>query len=390
MSTSSANRLTFFATAQLFLSLSLLYGTWVLYIPHIIEKLEMSESQLGITLFFASMGALLGTFAGKPLVRKIGEGNMSFVSIVFMTFSMIGIFLAPSYFWIIVIFVFWGIGSGLFQIAANSMVTVIEEQRKITIMSSCHAFFSLGALIASGAGTILMILLDDATLHVMIAAALVLILQVGFYKHYIKNRKIKEPFQSAPKSSSKRVGLLVILAVIALIAMVSEGAIADWSGLYLKDVVHLNSNYVGLGYAGFSLAMTLARFVGDYFSKKYGAVQVILRGFIISILGFVLVLTNMGLVTILGFFIVGIGFSVIVPEAYRLSANIPHIDSASGIAFISGTSYVGFLAGPPLLGFIAESYGLSVSFISLLALVMLGTGLVFLLKFKPSTQLAKS
>lgn len=386
----SNQRITFFAAAQLMLSLSFLFGTWVIYIPQIIEKLNMSEGQLGITLFFASMGALGGTFVGKPLVSRFGEGKMSFYSIIGMAISMLFIFMAPSYFVLIVVFVVWGFGSGVYQIAVNSMVNAIERQQNVTIMSSCHAFFSMGALIAAGAGTGLLILLKNASLHIIISVSFVLLLQAVFYKHYYGIKSQVKTESSKSNIPFKRLPIIILLALISLTAMVSEGAIADWSGLFLQDVALMRSDLVGLGYAGFSLAMTMGRFVGDYFSKKYGALQIILVGFIVSVAGFVFVLTATPYLSLVGFFIVGTGFSIVVPEVYRLSANVNGVDSASGIAFVSGSGYVGFLAGPPLLGFIAEHFGLTISFISLLGLVAFGTGLVLTLKMSSYVQLVKT
>lgn len=386
----SNKRRTFFAAAQLMLSLSLLFGTWVIYIPQIIEKLNMSEGQLGITLFFASMGALAGTFVGKPLVSKFGEGGMSFYSIIGMAISMLFIFLAPSYLILVIVFIVWGFGSGVYQIAVNSMVNAIEQQQKVTIMSSCHAFFSMGALIAAGAGTGLLILLKNATLHIIISVSLVFILQMVFFKYYYHIRSILKNEEAKNNIPFKRLPIIVLLALISLTAMVSEGAIADWSGLFLQDVALMKSDLVGLGYAGFSLAMTMGRFVGDYFSKKYGAFQIILMGFIISMTGFILVLTTIPYLSLVGFFIIGSGFSIVVPEVYRLSANVNGVHSASGIAFVSGSGYVGFLAGPPLLGFIAEHFGLTISFVSLLGLVAFGTALVLTLKMSSYVQLVKT
>ncbi|HPS13863.1 MAG TPA: MFS transporter [Prolixibacteraceae bacterium] len=174
--------------------------------------------------------------------------------------------------------------------------------------------------------------------------------------------------------------LLWAFAIVAVSVMVSEGAIADWSGLFLRDVAMTPASYVGLGYAGFSVAMTLGRFSGDFLSKKFGAWKVIISGFSLSIAGFLLVLTAHTLTSIAGFLFIGLGFSTIVPEIYRLSSNIKGVDPSSGIAFMAGAGYVGFLAGPVALGAIAEHHGLTISFMVLLGLVSFGTSVAFLIK----------
>ncbi|MDA3890168.1 MAG: MFS transporter [Salinivirgaceae bacterium] len=386
----SSQKLTFFASAQLFLSLSILFGTWVIYIPQIIEKLKMSEGQLGIVLLFGAIGSLIATPFGKSIVSKYGEGRMSFFSVAGLSIFIIAIFTAPSFYYLCAAFLMFGFCGGFYQIAVNSMVATIERQNKVSIMSSCHGFFSLGALISSGLGTILLIAIGNALIHVLLASGLVLVLQILFVKTYFNIKNTVVVSTKSEKGQVKKYGMLIWIALIGIAAMVTEGAIADWSGLFLKDVALVKVEYLGLGYAGFSLSMTMGRFMGDFFSKKFGALQIVLAGFILSIFGFVLVLTGHTYISIVGFFIIGAGFSIIVPEVYRMSANLEGVDSSSGIAFISGASYVGFLVGPPLLGIIAETYGLSISFIALLGLVGLGTVLAIALKVSSSFQLIKS
>lgn len=142
-----AHQKEFIAASQLYLSLSILFGTWVIYIPQITDKLHMSEGQLGLSLFFGALGSLAGTFMGKPLTSKFGEGYIALVSVLALTISMIGMFLAPSFELLTVGLFFFGISGGNYQVAVNAMVIAIEKKHNISIMSKCHGFFSLGALI---------------------------------------------------------------------------------------------------------------------------------------------------------------------------------------------------------------------------------------------------
>jgi len=383
----SDQSIAFFSSAQLFFSLSIVFGTWVIYIPQITEKLNMSEGQLGIVLFFGAIGSLIATPLGKIVVNKYGEGPLSFYSVLGLSVFIVAIFIAPDYYYLCAAFLMFGFNGGIYQIAVNSMVTSIENTYKISIMSRCHGFFSMGALISSGLGTVLLIALGNALTHVLIASGFVLFLQVLFWNNYynIKNQ-VPDNLPSG-KDKVKNYGVLIWLAFIAISAMVTEGAIADWSGLYLKDIAMVKMEYVGLGYAGFSLSMTIGRFAGDYFGKKFGALNIILGGFLVSILGFILILSAQVFLTIVGFIVVGSGFSIIVPEIYRLSANLNGINAATGIAFMSGAGYIGFLVGPPILGLIAESYGLLLSFMSIAGLVIIGTLLVIPLRFSSRLKL---
>lgn len=365
-------KLEIFPYAQLYLSLSIMFGTWVIYIPHITEKLNMDEGQLGIALFFAAFGSISSLPFGKKIVAYLGEGKASLISILTVAIFISSLFIAPNYYWLCFSMFLFGINSGVMQVAINSLVATVERERNVNIMSTCHGFFSLGAMISAGFGTILVVLLNNPLIHILLALSLVVLLQIIYKKKFYHIIDKAKDSKNVPTKSAIKNKTLWLIGAIAIIGMISEGAIADWSGLYLKDIANTNSNYLGLGYAGFSLAMTIGRFSGDYLSSRFGAWQIILAGYILALIGFSLVLLGHPLVSIMGFFTVGLGFSIIVPEVYRLSANIEGVNPASGIAFMAGVGYVGFLTGPVILGFLAEHFGLQISFSVLLVSVFLG------------------
>lgn len=381
----SKQRFSFFSYAQLFLSLSIMFGTWVIYIPHITEKLNMTDGQLGIALFFSAVGSLIGAPVGKSLTNKYGEGRVSFYSLIVLSFFMVALFLAPTFYIISAVMLFLGISIGIFQVGINSLVATVERTQKISIMSACHGFFSLGAIVSAGFGTILLIAVDNPLIHILLAAGVVIILQIIFIRSYffVKNPISESTIPADIKPLGDKVrkhGIIFWLAIIALSVMVAEGGIADWSGLYLRDVALAEDELLGLGYAGFSLTMTIGRFIGDYFSKRFGAMKIISVGFLIGLIGFSIVLLGEPLLSIMGFVVVGAGFSIIVPEIYRLAANVDGVDSASGIAFMASAGSVGFLAGPVVLGLIADAFGLSVSFITLAVLVAIGGVMALILQ----------
>jgi len=363
-----------FNYGQLFLSFSIIFGTWVIYIPTIKNKLGMSEGDLGIALLTSAIGALIGTPLGKILTNKFGEGKIAFSSTVTLCFMGIHIFLAPSYYWLCLALFMFGFTTAIMQVSINSLVVVVEKKQKISIMAMCHGYFSLGGLLSAGLGTFIVIWLNNPILHIIFSATIVFILQLGLKNNYFNIIRHQE-VQQHKKNIGNVFGSLLLwaLAIIGVTSMVAEGAIADWSGLFLIDVAHVNLEYVGLGYAGFSLSMTIGRFTGDYISNKIGAWQIIVGGYLISLVGFVVVLIAQSYLSILGFILVGVGFSSIVPQVFRQSANVTGIDSAGGIAFLSAASNIGFIGGPFVLGLIAERYNLTVSFIATTMLVLLGT-----------------
>jgi fucose permease len=197
-----------------------------------------------------------------------------------------------------------------------------------------------------------------------IAVLLVFVVNYKFhkqYKHITAAPIEKEPF------SFKLFRPLLVLGLVSFIIMGSEGAIVDWSGLYLQEISKAPEFLLGAGFLAFSCAMTVGRFMGDAISARIGSVRIVILGTCIAILGYTAVLSTYTLMAITGFALIGLGFSVIIPELFRIGGNVKGVESSQGVAFIAGTGYSGFLMAPPVLGFLAESATLKASFISLLA-----------------------
>jgi len=359
-----------------------MFATWIIYIPHIIEKLHMNKGQLGTALMFSAIGALVSNPIAKRLVNRFGPGRMSLFSIPLQSMVVIGYFIAPSSIWLCSLLFMYGFLGCITGISINTLISLVEKKEKISIMSKCHAFWSLGGIIASGFGTLLLIAIGNPLIHILISASIVILLQLIFAKKYIgyRGHMIKS---SAKKQTNIYKNIIIWgLALIGLCVMVSEGAIADWSALYLRDVALTNTKLLGLGYACFATAMAIGRFAGDYFSRRFGSWQIIIAGFFTGCIGFATILLASPTLSIVGFFIVGMGFSTIVPEVYRLAAGVDVNNPPAGIAVISAAANIGFLGGPVALGTVAQNFGLHVSFIALLGLVLIGTTIAIIFRMK--------
>jgi fucose permease len=265
-----------------------------------------------------------------------------------------------------------------FAISLNSLTATIEKQDGVYIMSGSHGFWSIGGMVGSATGSLIAALVHNPIIHISFLVLAIQIIQTKLKSQYffrIEEQPLKE------KQKRTDIMPLVVIAIVGLIVMVSEGAIADWSALYLKKIILLNIKYIGFGYSAFSFAMMIGRFTGDSLSKKLGSWLLITYASMIGILGFLLVLILSPFFSIPGFFVIGLGFSVIVPEVYRLASNVDGIKTADGVSFIAATTNIGFLVGPVLLGFIAELKSLHLSFIVLTGWVSLAFFIAFW-KFK--------
>ena len=366
----------YFAPAWVFTSLNLWFGTWAIYIPTVKEKLQIDKADLGIAIFCLSLGVFAIFPVASKIVNKLGVGKATWVGVLLSSFTALFPLLAPNYYLLMASLFLFGASNGLTDISMNTLVTEIEKEDKQNFMSAAHGFFSLGGVLV-GLSSFLIPILNNPVLHMGITVAVVLLINFIFHKKYM--HIVATPVEKEPLSL-KLFKPLLLLGIIGFVAMGSEGAIIDWSGLYLKEVTLAPEILIGSGFLAFSVTMTLGRFLGDGISARIGSVNIVALGAIISILGYALVLSGQTFLAIVGFALNGLGFSVMVPELFRIGGNIKGVDSSQGVAFIAGTGYSGFLVGPVILGFIAETASLTYSFSVLLCCILLVLGITFFLR----------
>ena len=374
------SRLRYFSPAWVFASLNIISGTWVLYIPYVKQKLNISDGQLGIALFFYAFGVFVIIPFVPFLIKKLGIGKSTGFGITLFSIAYLFPIQANSYYWLCFALFITGIFSGITGIAMNALVSEIEKEDKVSFMSASHGFFSFGGVLGAGIGSLLFYVFKLPVWHMFFAVVFVIITNIILMKSYFYQVSyIPETVETDKKLNYFKP--LIGLALLAIIVMGSEGAVENWSKLYLLEVIKvLSSKIAGLGFILFSAMMMLGRFLGDGISAKIGSLKIIMLGFIVALVGYSLVLTTNFTIVIIGFGIIGFGFSVIIPEIYRLAGNTVGISSSSGISFVSGIGFLGFLTGPVILGFIAQFAGLKMSFVALLIASMIALITVILIK----------
>jgi len=373
-------RLRYFGPAWVFASLNIMIGTWVLYIPMVKEKLAIDDAQLGIALFCFALGTLFMVPISSILIKKIGVGKVTVFSVIIFSLLFLIPVIAPTYVLLCISLFCVGLFGCLTDVAMNALVSDIEQTDTIHFMSASHGFFSLGGVLGAGIGSFLIVYLDLPLIHFLCAAIFVITTNLLLARAYFSIKGKQE--ENIKKSASiKLLKPLFGLTIIAFLIMGSEGAIEHWSKLYLQDIVKVTSEKIaGFGFVTFSVMMTLGRFLGDAISKRFGSLPIIIGGCFISMIGFLAVLTSQVVITIVGFGLVGLGFSVIVPELFRLAGKTKGVSPARGISFVAGFGYLGFLLSPPILGFLSKIESLTLSFTALLIGVVIAIIITFFLK----------
>ena len=370
----------YFGPAWVFASLNILFGTWAIYIPTVKENLSIDKSQLGIAIFFLSLGVFTIFPMASTIINRVGVGKSTWYGVILSCAAAMLPLIAPSYYSLMGALFLFGASNGFTDISMNTLVTELEKEDNEKFMSASHGFFSLGGVLA-GLGSFLIGPLGNPTLHMGLAVALVFTVNFIFHKNF---KHIEAAPVEKEAFSLKLFKPLLLLGLISFVSMGSEGAIVDWSGLYLKEISIAPEALWGAGFLGFQVTMTLGRFLGDGISSKIGSVRIVAVGALLAIGGYLLVLTTYTYLAILGFSLSGLGFSVMVPEIFRIGGNVKGVDSSQGVSFIAGTGYAGFLCAPPILGFLADASSLKLSFIVLLCCALLILGVTVALKRKSS------
>jgi predicted MFS family arabinose efflux permease len=254
------------------------------------------------------------------------------------------------------------------DVSMNANAVAVEKSMRRAIMSSCHAFWSLGGLIGSGLGGYMISKLGvllHAELATLIAAGLLAIAWPMLLSDP------PHPDEKKEKAGLPLVPLPWLLGLMALLCMVPEGAILDWGAIYLRQDMQATVALSGFGFAAFSLMMSVMRFAGDIVRDRFGGVRTLRVCTIFAIAGLLITAVAPTVeIAIVGFALCGIGISNMVPIAFSAAGNVPGLKPGIGISVVTTIGYSGMLVAPSLMGFVAEHIGFSVVFLALPVLLL--------------------
>lgn len=357
----------------IFLTNSFLFGNWVTRIPDIKSTIGLDDKMLGFALLGAPVGALLILPFAAWIISKWDLGKTILVSALVQSISPVLLASSGSFGMLLFGTFYFGVTNALLDISMNAAAAVTERQLKKPIMSTCHGMWSAGAMLGAGTASVFLWQLVDPIIHLVSVSVVAWILFLLVRKRilrYKEDKAIENMVFILPNRT------LLGLAFIAFAILLSEGAIADWSALYMKESLSSPAILVGISYASYSLFMAFGRFMGDAIIPFFGKKRIVVFGGLLSGVGllFTLVLGN-PYFALMGFGLTGLGFSCIVPVLFSSAANEPGYTSGAGISAVSSFGYMGFMAGPPLIGVVSEMYSLSVG-LSIVVILSLITSLL--------------
>lgn len=376
----------YFAPAWVFTSLNIVVGSWALFIPTVKLNLGLDDGALGLALLSMSFGLLITIPVSTLVIERVGLGRTTILSICAFSVAMLGPVLAWSFASLCALLFVAGVMASLTDIGMNALISELEQEDDHNLMSAAHGFFSMGGVIGAGIGSLIIGLFAAPVWHMLAVAVFIIgtnLYLAGSYRKRVS--KVTEREEGGFKLSLLRP--LLGLAVLSFLVMGSEGAIEHWSKLYMLDVVRIDSDQLaGFGFVAFSTTMMIGRFLGDGISQRFGPLKIIMGGTLLAALGFVAVLSVTYAVALLGFALIGLGFSGVIPELFRLAGKAKGVSSSEGIAVVAGLGYVGFLASPALLGFLSSVGGLGWSFTALLIVTVVAFLIAFGLKYSQAVR----
>ena len=359
----------YFAPSWVFLSINILIGTWILYIPYIKLKFNLNDGEIGLALFFEAIGLLM-SLPFVPLInRKIGVGQSTKTGIILLAVVYNLPLIVTNYVLFCVVLFCVGVFSGFTSTSLNALTANIEKKQQQNFMSAAHGFFSLGGFIGAGIGSLYISQFSNPQMHMFGVSFFVIFTTLILSKKYKNIKGVSKEKSKKNTSFFKNIKPLLAIAVIAFIIMFNEGAVEHWSNLFLFDIVKVSESKAGLGFVVFSLTMTIGRFLGDGFSSKIGSMKTIIYGCIIAFIAYMFVISANLYLSVLGFGFLGLGLSVIVPEVYRVAGKTKEVETSLAISIVSGIGFVGFLVGPVILGSISLWSSLVTSYVFLSALI---------------------
>lgn len=343
----------------IFLIHGLIVAAWVSRISAVQSTLHLSPARLGTALMAVALGSLASMPLTGWLTGRYGSKQMVEISAIAFCASLPLPALAFDLASLAAALACFGGAAGAMDVSMNAHAVTVERNYGRPIMSGFHALFSLGGMAGSALGGLIAAHGVPPLDHLAWTAAALAACSIAVFPAMLPvHADIAESKTMALRFSRP----LAALGALAFCILVGEGAMADWTSVYLRSSLHTGEGLAACGYAVFSAAMVIGRLAGDQLTARYGRVALVRFGAFIAGFGLCAALA-LGSVasTLAGFACVGAGYSVIIPLVFGAAGRVKGVSSGAGIATVTTTGYLGFLSGPAMIGYAAELFTLRVA-----------------------------
>ncbi|TCR18664.1 fucose permease [Streptomyces sp. BK205] len=360
------------ATYVYFVLCGTLTGTWVVHIPAIEERVGISHAALGGLLVVLGVGAFAGMQVAGPLTDRLGTRTVVPAGGVLCGVTLFLPGLAQDPWTLAAALLVFGFCNGCLDVSMNAHAVHVEKAYGRPVMSGFHATFSVGGVLAAlaGAGAASLGLAPALSMAAVGAAGVLVALASARALLPAAGRPRRGAATGQRRGTPRRVWLL---AGLALMVMLCEGAANDWSALHLKDVMGAPAPTAAFAYGTFAAAMTLGRLLADRLVLRFGAVAILRYGASAAAVGITLVIVGPWTgVVFAGWALFGLGLSGCIPQLFSAAGHTDPAAAGANVSRVAGLGYVGMLAGPAVIGWLTHLVSLDHAFV-LLALLCVTT-----------------
>ncbi|GGO46264.1 MFS transporter [Streptomyces lasiicapitis] len=363
------------ATYVYFVLCGTLMGTWVVHIPAIEERVGISHASLGGLLVLLGLGAFIGMRVAGPLTDRLGARVVVPAGGILCGAALILPGLARDPWTLAGALLVFGFCNGCLDVSMNAHAVHVEKAYGRPVMSGFHATFSVGGVLAAlaGAGAASAGLNPAAGMAAM--GAMGIVIALGSARALLPTAPaVESPGSGSPEKAEaspadtrrSAKGRVWLLAVLALMVMLCEGAANDWSALHLKDVLGAPAGTAAFAYGTFAAAMTIGRLLADRFVARFGSAAILRHGAATAAVGITLVALGPWMwAAFTGWALFGLGLSGCVPQLFSAAGHADPAAAGANVSRVAGLGYVGMLAGPAVIGWLTHLVALNHAFVLL-------------------------
>jgi MFS family permease len=358
-----------------FLVHGLVVSTWVSRVASVKSLLHLDDGVFGLALLGGAIGSVTAIPVCGMLVARYGNRTIARWSSLCFCVVLVLPALAFNAGTLFAALLAFGAMAGANDVAMNAQAVATEKRLGMRAMSRFHAVFSIGGIAGSAVGAMVAGWRVTPLVHLGCAAFLLLgVAAAGSW--FTPDVPVDETSVASGRMFRRVPAALIALSAIGFCIFLSEGAIADWTGVYLKQVIHTTDGFAPIGYAVFSTSMAGFRLAGDRITNRLGGPLTVRLGGSLAAAGIALaVFVSSPWVVLVGIAAAGAGFSSIIPLVFAAGGRFKSMAEGIGVATVSGIGYLGFLIGPPAIGMISQMSSLRVG---LFLLVVLSAAAVLL------------
>ncbi len=327
-------------------------ASWVPHVPAVQMGLGLRPSVLGLALLAMAVGALLGIPLSGYCTARWGSRTVVRLTALAFFVALPLPLMAPGLGALVAALFLLGASNGALDVSMNTQAVAVEHHWPRPILSSFHGLWSLGGL--AGAGVASLALHAGLSPQAHVAAAALMLGAAALVA--CRGLLPRADGEQDATHFARPTRALALLGTIAFFGLLTEGAVGDWSAVYLRSALGADAATAALGFAAFSGTMAAGRFAGDHLVARVGDAALVRAATGLGALAFgAALIVGRPVAVIAGCAALGLGLANLVPIVFRAASRVPGVPPSHGIAAVGTAGYAGFLAGPPVIGFVAEA-----------------------------------